>query len=189
MRFVLSFLEGLLQLGELRGIASHRLEIFGFIRIVGGLDLVQGNLLRGIVLGADLGGSLEGKVLEHVRQAARARGVVHVARVHECHIAEDRRLRPLAHQDREPVGQYLGGDPLLEALEILRRRGLPGHCHGHQRHGSLPIPGRKLDLHPCSFIAGRGLTTLHYSRLLCATGGVKRRGFANAGCGRCVRLA
>ena len=70
----------------------------------------QRNLLGGVIRGADLAGSLEGQVLEHMRQAALARGVVHVARIDKGGVAEDRRLRPLADNQRQPVGQHFGGD-------------------------------------------------------------------------------
>ena len=99
-------------------IAAHGLQVLGLVGVVGRLHLGQRNLFGGVVVGADLAGSLEGQVLEHVRQAALARGVVHVAGVDEGGVAEDRRLRPLADDERESVGQHLGGDSLLEALQI-----------------------------------------------------------------------
>ena len=58
-------------------------------------------------------------MLEHVRQAALARGVVHVAGINKGVVAEDRRLVPLANDQREPVGQDFDGDSLLKALQIL----------------------------------------------------------------------
>ena len=101
------------------GVAAHGLQVLGLVGVVGRFHLGQRNLFGGVIFGADLAGSLEGQVLEHMRQAALARGVVHVARVNKGGIAEDRRLRPLADDQRQPVGQHLGGDPLLKALQVL----------------------------------------------------------------------
>ena len=58
-----------------------------------------------------------------MRQPALARGIVHIARIHKRGVAEDRRFRPLADQNGQPVGQHFGRDPLLKTLQILRRTG------------------------------------------------------------------
>ncbi len=81
VRLGLGVEKGLLQLGQLLRVAAHGLQILGLVGVVGRLHLGQRNLFGGVVGGADLAGSLEGQVLEHVRQAALAGGVVHVARV------------------------------------------------------------------------------------------------------------
>ncbi len=97
-------------------VAPHRLQILGFIRIVRRFHLGQRHLFCGVVRGSDLAGPLEGKMLKHVCQAALARGIVHVARIDKRGVAEDRRIRTLADQQRQPVRQHLRCDPLLEAL-------------------------------------------------------------------------
>ena len=48
-------------------------------------------------------------------------GSFDVAGINECGVAEDRRVVPLANDQREPVGKHLDGDPLLEAFQILGR--------------------------------------------------------------------
>ena len=47
--------------------------------------------------------------------------------INEGGVAEDRRLGPLANDEREAVGQHLGGDPLLEALQVLSACGSKSH--------------------------------------------------------------
>ena len=105
------------------------LQVLGLVGVVGGFHLGQRHFFGGVVGGADLAGSLEGQVLEHVRQTALAGGVVHVAGVDKGGVAEDRRLRPFADDERQAVGQHLGGDLLLEALQdpepALRQRPSP----------------------------------------------------------------
>src|SRR6202034_3594397 len=86
-----------------------------------------------------------------VRQAAFPRGIVHVARVDICRVAEDRRIRPLADQQRQPVRKHLGRDPLLKALEILAQRTVSGHCRQRYCQKHSPKPGKGSALHPCSF--------------------------------------
>ena len=116
-------------------VAAHGLQILGLIGVVGRFHLGQRHLFGGVVRGADLAGALEGQVLEHVRQAALAGGVVHVAGVDKGGVAEDRRLRPLADDQRQPVGQHLGGD--LSA----RSSSDPGPAHactGHRRQHQQP---------------------------------------------------
>ena len=143
VRFCLGVEEGLFQSCEFDGVAAHRLQVFGLVGVVGGLDLGQGDLLVRIVVSADLAGSLEGQVFEHVGQTALARGVVHVAGIDEGGVAEDRRLRPLADDERDTVGKDFGGDLLLETLEVLGLRGLRG-CQSrhsqHQHRDNLPGP-------------------------------------------------
>ena len=96
VRLGLGLNEGLFQLGQLLRVAAHGLQVLGLVGVVGRLHLGQRNLFVGVVRGADLAGALEGQVLEHVRQAALAGGIVHVARINKCGVAEDRRFRPLA---------------------------------------------------------------------------------------------
>ena len=58
-------------------------------------------------------------MLEHVREAALAGGVVDAAGIDEGGVTEDRRLMALANDEREPVGKHLDGGALLKTLEIL----------------------------------------------------------------------
>jgi hypothetical protein len=120
MRLNFGVFEILFQLGQLLLIPAHGLQVFGLVGVVGRLHSGQGNLLGGVILGADLAGSLEGQVFEHMRQAALARGIVHVARINKGGVAENRRLRPLAYDQRQPVGQDFGCNSLLKTLQILR---------------------------------------------------------------------
>ena len=73
-------------------VAAHRLQILGLVGVVRLFHLFEGDFFGRVIRGADLAGSLEGQVLEHVRQAALARGVVHVARIDKRVVAEDRRV-------------------------------------------------------------------------------------------------
>ncbi len=74
--FGLGVLKGLLQLGEFGGVLADEFAQLGVVGCVGDLDLGEGDLFGGVVGGADLGGALEGHVLEHVGEAAGALGVV-----------------------------------------------------------------------------------------------------------------
>ncbi len=100
-------------------LAADGLQVLGLVGVVGRFHFCERDFFGGVVGGADLAGSLEGQMLEHVRQAALARGVVHVAGIDKCGVAEDRRLVALANDEREPVGQHFDGDALLKALQIL----------------------------------------------------------------------
>ena len=166
VRLGFGLLESLLQLDQLLLVAAHGLQVLGLVGVVGRLHLCQRNLLGGVVFGADLAGSFEGQVLEHMRQAALARGVVHVARVDKCGVAEDRRLRPLADDQRQPVGQHLGGDSLLEALEVLRASARQGQNCQHQRPSALVKPGDFNPLHPISLPEGRKRAPPYSSKLV-----------------------
>ena len=110
--------ESLVQRLQLGFVAADGLEILGFVGVVGRFHFFEREFFLGVVLGADLRGAFEGQVLEHVREAALAGGVVHVARVDECGVTEDRRLVALADDQREPVGKHFDGGCLLEALQI-----------------------------------------------------------------------
>ncbi len=65
-------LKVLFQLGQFLLIAAHGLQVLGLVGVVGRLHLFQRNLFGGVIRGADLAGSLEGQMLEHMRQAALA---------------------------------------------------------------------------------------------------------------------
>src|ERR1035437_6033982 len=90
-----------------------------------------------------------------MRQAALARRVVHVARINKGGVAEDRRLRPLADDQRQSVGQNLRRDSLLETLQILGLGDGNGYHHQCQRPNALPKPGETSALHPVSFVQKR----------------------------------
>jgi len=115
----LGVLEGLLQICEFRGILTDALAQLRVVGCVGHLDLGEGYLLRRIVGGADLGGSLEGHVLEHVREAAVAERIVGRACIHQGVEAEDRSLGALADDQRETVRQYLDCGSLFKAGQVL----------------------------------------------------------------------
>ncbi len=108
--------EGLFQRGELRGVLTDALAELGVVGGIGCLDFVERELLGGVVGGADLGGSFEGNVLEHVREAALAGGVVDRAGVDLGEEAEDWRFVALAEHEREAVGQHLDGGATGEVL-------------------------------------------------------------------------
>jgi len=92
-------------------------------------------------------------MLQHMRQAALPRRVVHIARINKGGVAEDRRIRPLADNERQPLGQDFGRDSLLKTLQVLRpARPLR---HQHQRPNALPKPGNLLLWHPVSFVQER----------------------------------
>ena len=137
-------------------VASHRLQVFGLVGVVRRLHLCQSNLLGRVILGPDLARALEGQVLEHVRQSALARGVVHVARIDQCVVAEHRRFGPLANDQREPVGQHLHSDLFLQLLEVRGKRALairsaPGGQSQHHTQKARQPTGEKLRKHPISF--------------------------------------
>ena len=128
LRRSLRILKYLLQLRELGRVLSHALAILRVVGRIGNLQLGQRNLLRRVVGGTDLVGALEGDVLKHVRQPACALRVVRRACVHQRVEAEHRRLRPLADDQRQPIGQHLHRRPLLKTGEIL------GQVLGPRRH-------------------------------------------------------
>ena len=64
-------------------------------------------------------GALEGHVLEHVREAGAAGGIVHRADVHIGVEGHHRRLMPFNDQEGEAVGQRELGDFFFEVLEGL----------------------------------------------------------------------
>ena len=109
--------------------AADGLQIFGLVGVVGGFHFFQSDFFSGVIFGADLGGAFEGQMLEHVREAALAGGVIDVARIDEGGVAEDRRLMALAHDEREPVGKHLDGGALLKTFQIL---GVGGDTCGGQ---------------------------------------------------------
>ena len=159
MRLGLGFHKGFLQLDQLLRIAPHGLQVLGLVGVVGCFHFGQGHLFGGVIRGADLAGPLEGEMLEHMRQAALAGRVVHIACVNKCGVAEDRRIRPLANDQGKAVGQHLGRDPLLEALQILGLRACCGQDHGQQRQCPPQKPGRISALHPISLFERRETAT------------------------------
>ena len=133
LRRGLRVLKHLLELGELGGVLPNPFAVLRVVGRVGHLQLGQRNLLRRVVGGADLVGALEGDVLKHVRQPACTLRVVRRAGIHQRVEAEHRRLRPLADDQGQPVGEHLHRGPLLKAGEVLRhvlrpRRHSPAHC-------------------------------------------------------------
>ena len=80
-------------------VAAYFLQVLGLVGVVGRLHFFESDFFGGVVGGADLAGSLEGKVLKHMGQPARARGVVYVSGVDEGGITEDRRVRALTNDE------------------------------------------------------------------------------------------
>ncbi len=72
----LGVLEGFFEAGEAGGVLAYAFAEFSVIGCVGDFDFRESDLFGGVVGGADLLGSLEGHVLEHVGEAAVALGVV-----------------------------------------------------------------------------------------------------------------
>ena len=58
------------------GSLADALAVLGVVGGVGDFDFGEGDLFGGVVGGADLGGALEGHVLEHVGEAAGALRIV-----------------------------------------------------------------------------------------------------------------
>ena len=61
-------------------------------------------------------------MLEHVGQTGLAHGVLSGARIDQSEEGENRRLRPLADKEREPVWQFLYRDALFERRHVLSGR-------------------------------------------------------------------
>ena len=99
---------------------SDALAVLGVVGRVGDFDLGEGDLFGGIVRCADLGGALEGHVLEHVGEAAGALRIVGRAGVDERVEAEDGGLGALADDEGQAVRQDFDGGAFFEAREILR---------------------------------------------------------------------
>ena len=84
-----------------------------------------------------------------MRQPALAGWIVNIARVDKRGVAEHRRFGALADQDGKAIGQNLGGDALLEALQVLlkpragEKNGRKDRCYNGQ-------PPRQVSLHCCS---------------------------------------
>ena len=110
-----------------------------------------------------------------MRQAALAGGIVHVAGIDKGGVAEDRRLGPLADDEREPVGQHLGGDSLLEALQILGVHAAAGSQRPAKRPEKQSKTGEKLDCIQPPYSRRTDSRYLLSSKLLPATGCVNRR--------------
>ena len=66
MGFSLCCDKSLLKVCELLLVATHGLEVFGLVGVVGGLHFLERDLFRRIVCGSDLACPFECKVLEHV---------------------------------------------------------------------------------------------------------------------------
>ena len=83
-------------------------------------------------------------MLEHVREAALAGGIVHGAGIDEGGVTEDRRLVALANDESKPVGKHLDGGALLKTLQIL---GMGAAAYGkkeHRTHKTSPKTGKNL---------------------------------------------
>ena len=99
-------------------------------------DVVEGVLFLGPVLGADGWGAFEGHVLEHVREAGAAIGVVDRAGVHVGVEGDHRGFVAFDHQDEvQAVGEGELGDFFLELLEIGVGQILGGEIVGGQQAG------------------------------------------------------
>ena len=117
-----------------------------------------------IVLGADGFGALERHVLEHVRDAGLAAGIVHRAGVHVGVERDDRRFVPLENDEVQPVGKRELGDALFEILERLRDQ----REREHQQEEKLDCEG---------FHAGFWLSQVTYSLYCTGIGGARTQGF------------
>ena len=120
LRGGLSILKGLLQLSEFGRILADAFAVLVVVGRVGGLDFGERDLFCGVVRGADLGGTLEGHVLEHVSEAACAQRIVRRARIDQRVEAEDRGFGTLTDDQREAIGKHLHRGSPLEAREVLR---------------------------------------------------------------------
>ena len=86
---------------------------------IGSFYLGQRGVFCDVICGTDLVGPLECHVLEHVSKTGLAHGILRRAGVYQCEEREDGRLRTLADQDSEAVGQFLDRDALFEGCDIL----------------------------------------------------------------------
>ena len=120
LRGGLGVLEGFLQLGEFGGVLSDALAVLGVVGRIGDFDFGEGDLFGGIVRGADLGGALEGHVLEHVSEAAVSLRVVGRACVDESVEAEDGGFGAFADDEGQAVRQDFDGGAFFKACEVLR---------------------------------------------------------------------
>ncbi len=81
-------------------------------------------------------------MLEHVREAALAGGIVDVAGIDKGGVTEDRRLVTLANNESEPVGKHLNSGALLKTLQILAvGAAARGNGHNHPEK-ARPKPGK-----------------------------------------------
>jgi len=151
----LSFVERFFQGGNFLRIGARRIAQFSFQSIVRRLYIVQSRLLGSVVLGADLARPFKREVLEHMCEAALAGRIVHVARIYKRRVAEDRRLRTFADQNRQAIRQHFRGDALLETLQILRKP-RAGEKQGRKDRCRYRQPPRQVSLHHCS--SGHGQT-------------------------------
>src|SRR6202041_3184209 len=101
---VLPILFQLLQPGF---VAAHGLVALGDVGGVGKLDLFKGRFFGGVIGSADLVGSLERHVFEHVCQSRLAHGVLRRACVDQCVERKNWSLRALADQNSQAVRQFL----------------------------------------------------------------------------------
>ena len=92
------------------------------IRRVIFLHSFERNLLGGIVGRSDLVRSFEGHVLEHVRHSGLPGWVLHRACINMVEERKHRRLRPLVHDRRQPVVEFLDRNVLLKSCQVLRDR-------------------------------------------------------------------
>ena len=84
------------------------------------VDLLHRLALFAQVLGPDLVGSLEGHVLEHVRQAGTALFLVHAADADLGEVGEHGRARTFDHDESQAVVQSERLDLGLESRDVLR---------------------------------------------------------------------
>ena len=122
LRVLLRRVECLAQLLQLRRVLSHPLAVLAVVGGVGVFHLLERDLLRRPIRGANLVGAFEGEVLEHVRETGLPGRVIRVACVHQRVVGEDRRLRPLDEQHGQPIGKDLCCDPLLKVGKLLLRQ-------------------------------------------------------------------
>src|SRR5208283_1281433 len=112
-------LPSLFELGEPLFVAVYRLVALGNVSGIGHFNFGQRNFLVGIVARSDRVSSLEGHVLEHVREARFVHGILHRAGIHVGEEGEDRRLGTLTDDDGEAVRKFLHRGALFEGGQIL----------------------------------------------------------------------
>ena len=111
--------KGRLQFFQLGLVAPDALAVFEIVGGVGLFDFFECDFFGWIVGSADVFGALEGEVLEHVREARLAAGIVGVARIDAGIEGEDGSLGAFADDQREAVGQHLDGDSFFKTCQVL----------------------------------------------------------------------
>ena len=122
LRVLLRCLKCLAQLLQLCRVLPHPLAVFAVVGGVGVFHLLERDLLRRPIRGANLIGAFEGEVLEHVRKTRLPGRVIRVACVYQRVVGKNRGLGPFDQQHGQPIGKDLCCDPLLKVGKLLLRQ-------------------------------------------------------------------